>query len=101
MTPSPQLHPASGSCIVEASAGTGKTRELVQRIVTAVMEGCGIEHVVAVTFTHAAAGEMKLRVRQELDRARQNGDYSADARERAGEALQHLERAFIGTIHSF
>jgi ATP-dependent exoDNAse (exonuclease V) beta subunit len=101
MTPSPQLQPASGNCIVEASAGTGKTRELVNRIVAAVVEGCGIEHVVAVTFTHAAAGEMKLRVRQELDRARQNEDLAPEARERAGEALQHLERAFIGTIHSF
>lgn len=92
---------STGSCIVEASAGTGKTRELVNRIVAAVTAGCGIERVVAVTFTHAAAGEMKLRVRQELDRARQNATLDDDARTRAGEALQHLERAFIGTIHSF
>jgi ATP-dependent exoDNAse (exonuclease V) beta subunit len=86
---------------VEASAGTGKTRELVNRIVAAVIEGCGIDRIVAVTFTHAAAGEMKLRVRQELDKARQNSDLALKARERASEALQHLERAFIGTIHSF
>ena len=89
------------NCMVEASAGTGKTRELVKRIVAAVVEGCGIEHIVAVTFTHAAAGEMKLRLRQELDKARQNPALSIGERERAGEALQHLERAFIGTIHSF
>jgi ATP-dependent exoDNAse (exonuclease V) beta subunit len=96
MTPrshAPAKARATGSCTVEASAGTGKTRELVQRIVNAVIEGCGIDHVVAVTFTHAAAGEMKLRLRQELDKARVNPH--------AGEALQHLERAFIGTIHSF
>jgi ATP-dependent helicase/nuclease subunit A len=93
--------PRTGNCIVEASAGTGKTRELVNRIVAAVVEGCGIERIVAVTFTHAAAGEMKLRVRQELDKARQNPQLSDEGRNRAGEALQHLERAFIGTIHSF
>ena len=91
----------TGSYTVEASAGTGKTRELVKRIVDAVIEGCGIEHVVAVTFTHAAAGEMKLRLRQELDKARQDPAITTEGRDRAGEALQHLERAFIGTIHSF
>ena len=93
--------PTTGNCIVEASAGTGKTRELVNRIVAAITEGCGIEHVVAVTFTHAAAGEMKLRLRQELDKARLNPGLTTQARERSSEALQHLERAFIGTIHSF
>jgi ATP-dependent helicase/nuclease subunit A len=101
MTPTPHARPATGNCIVEASAGTGKTRELINRIVAAVVEGCGIERIVAVTFTHAAAGEMKLRLRQELDKARQNPDFTHEARERASDALQHLERAFIGTIHSF
>lgn len=102
MTPSgARPQPVTGSCTVEASAGTGKTRELVKRIVDAVVEGCGIEHVVAVTFTHAAAGEMKLRLRQELDKARQNPALNAGERERAAEALQHLERVFMGTIHSF
>ncbi len=102
MSPS-SAHPqrSTGNCIVEASAGTGKTRELVNRIVAAVTQGCGIERIVAVTFTHAAAGEMKLRLRQELDKARQNPDLTTESRERSGEALQHLERAFIGTIHSF
>ncbi len=99
--PSGAREKRSGSCMVEASAGTGKTRELVNRIVDAVIEGCGIEHVIAVTFTHAAAGEMKLRLRQELDKARQNEALSTAHRDRASEALQHLERAFIGTIHSF
>src|ERR1035438_7071342 len=102
MTPSgARVQRQTGSCTVEASAGTGKTRELVKRIVDAVLEGCGIEHVVAVTFTHAAAGEMKLRLRQELDKARQNPALSMQERDRAGEALQQLDRAFIGTIHSF
>jgi ATP-dependent helicase/nuclease subunit A len=102
MTPSgARTKPITGSCTVEASAGTGKTRELIKRIVDAVIEGCGIEQVVAVTFTHAAAGEMKLRLRQELDKARQNPALTTPERDRAGESLQHLERAFIGTIHSF
>jgi ATP-dependent exoDNAse (exonuclease V) beta subunit len=100
MTPSPQTG-ESTSLIVEASAGTGKTRELVNRIASAVIEGCDIETIVAVTFTFAAAGEMKLRLRQELDRRRQDATLSEAAQDRASAALQHLERAFIGTIHSF
>jgi ATP-dependent helicase/nuclease subunit A len=85
------------SLIVEASAGTGKTTELVRRIV-AVLEKCPttIDRIAAVTFTHKAAGELKLRLREELDRARQER-----SSEKLRHALEHLEEASIGTIHSF
>ena len=59
------------SLVVEASAGTGKTTELIARIVAVLANGLTtISHIVAVTFTNKAAGELKLRLRQELDRAR-------------------------------
>ena len=85
------------SLIVEASAGTGKTTEMVRRIV-AVLENCPttIDKIAAVTFTHKAAGELKLRLREELDRRRQEV-----ASSRLENALEHLEEASIGTIHSF
>jgi ATP-dependent helicase/nuclease subunit A len=89
------------SLLVEASAGTGKTTELVARIVAVLASGVAtIDHIVAVTFTNKAAGELKLRVRQELDRARET---VASPSERANieNALEHLEEASIGTIHSF
>jgi ATP-dependent helicase/nuclease subunit A len=89
------------SLLVEASAGTGKTTELVARIVAVLASGATtIDHIVAVTFTNKAAGELKLRIRQELDSARQQ---SKKSRERAAleHALEHLEEASIGTIHSF
>src|SRR5712691_6120337 len=101
------------SLIVEASAGTGKTTELVKRIVAVLAAGASIDRIAAVTFTHKAAGELKLRLRQELDRARQAAQPLANARgseasipqgvvSRALEdALAHLEEASIGTIHSF
>src|SRR2546426_9213408 len=58
------------SLIVEAAAGTGKTTELVNRVVAVLKKGLTtVEHVVAVTFTRKAAGELKLRLRQKLDRA--------------------------------
>ena len=57
--------------VVEAAAGTGKTTELVQRIVLLIATGkARIDQIVAVTFTEKAAGELKLRIRTELERAR-------------------------------
>jgi ATP-dependent helicase/nuclease subunit A len=85
------------SLIVEASAGTGKTTELVRRIVAVLEAGrTTIDKIAAVTFTHKAAGELKLRLREELDKARQQR-----SNEKLEHALEHLEEASIGTIHSF
>jgi len=89
------------SLLVEASAGTGKTTELVARIVAVLASGATtIDRIVAVTFTNKAAGELKLRIRQELDLARQQ---AKNSKQRAAleHALEHLEEASIGTIHSF
>ena len=51
------------SLIVSAAAGSGKTAVLVERIVRLVREGCPIDSMLVVTFTNAAAGEMRLRSR--------------------------------------
>ncbi len=89
------------SLIVEAAAGTGKTTELVGRIVNILRGGrTTINRIVAVTFTRKAAGELRLRLRIELDRARAlAGD--ADEIRNLEQALARLEEAHIGTIHSF
>src|SRR5438270_6529892 len=87
------------SLLVEASAGTGKTTELVARIVQVLAKGATtVDRIVAVTFTHKAAGELKIRLRQELDRAR-SAALDAVERERLEQALKALEEAAIGTIH--
>ncbi|HEX6215901.1 MAG TPA: UvrD-helicase domain-containing protein, partial [Vicinamibacterales bacterium] len=58
--------------IVEAAAGTGKTTELVKRIVAVIEhQRATIDQIVAVTFSEKAAGELKLRLREELERARE------------------------------
>src|SRR5215471_1960355 len=86
--------------IVEASAGTGKTTEMVRRIVEALAAGrAQIHEIAAVTFTHKAAGEMKLQLRQELDEQRQQAE--GERRAALEQALARLEEASIGTIHSF
>ncbi len=54
--------------VVEAAAGTGKTTELVNRILRVLETGPDrIEQIVAVTFTEKAAGELKLRLREALE----------------------------------
>jgi ATP-dependent exoDNAse (exonuclease V) beta subunit len=85
---------------VEAAAGTGKTTELIRRLVGLVRSGAGtLAQIVAVTFTEKSAGEMKLRLRSEIESARASAQ--GNERERLDDALRQLELARIGTIHAF
>ncbi len=89
------------SLLVEAAAGTGKTTVLVDRLVAVLASGStSVERLVAVTFTRKAAGELKLRLRHQLDKARAATD-DRDQQGHLEHALARLEEAHIGTIHSF
>ncbi|MDA1257430.1 MAG: UvrD-helicase domain-containing protein, partial [Chloroflexi bacterium] len=55
---------------VEAGAGTGKTTALVSRVVSLIAEGTPLTKLVVITFTRAAAAELRERVRRELASAR-------------------------------
>ena len=74
MTPSVDEHDRAlihsaldDTLVVEAAAGTGKTTALVDRMVRVLATGrADMSGLVAVTFTEKAAGELKLRLRQEL-----------------------------------
>ncbi|MBI4816977.1 MAG: UvrD-helicase domain-containing protein [Deltaproteobacteria bacterium] len=88
--------------IVEAAAGTGKTTELIARLVAVLRNGVTtVDRIAAVTFTRKAAGELKLRLRQELDSARAGIEVSSEERVSLEHAISHLEEARVGTIHSF
>jgi len=91
--------------LLEASAGTGKTRVLVDRYVNCVLDpvsGTGdVRTVAAITFTEKAAGELRQRVREELERrAGEAVPGSAEAAALVG-ALDALDDAPIHTIHGF
>ena len=87
--------------IVEAAAGTGKTTELVRRVAAILRTGrTTVDRIVAVTFTRKAAGELRLRLRLELDNARAVAS-SVPEIQHLEDALKRLEEARIGTIHSF
>ncbi len=59
------LNPAH-SVIVEACAGSGKTWLLVSRIVRLLLDGADPSSILAITFTHKAAGEMRSRLNDNL-----------------------------------
>jgi ATP-dependent helicase/nuclease subunit A len=88
--------------IVEAAAGTGKTTELVRRIVRVIETGrAEVTGIVAVTFTEKAAGELKLRLREALEEARGGSASGSAERDRLDGALGRLEEAQVSTIHGF
>lgn len=82
------------SLIVCAAAGSGKTAVLVERIVQLVKEGCPVEQMLVVTFTNAAAGEMRMRIGDALSRA-------AQERPELAAQVMALSRASISTLHRF
>jgi ATP-dependent exoDNAse (exonuclease V) beta subunit len=87
--------------VVEAAAGTGKTTELVNRILRVLATGrARMTEIVAVTFTEKAAGELKLRLREALERVRADA-IDVEVRARLDDALATLEEAHVNTIHGF
>lgn len=87
--------------LIEAGAGSGKTKSLVDRMLALLKHGhCRIETLAAVTFTRKAAAELRGRFQTELERSvNQKTDQAIGLRLK--EALQNLEQCYIGTIHSF
>ena len=87
--------------LVEAGAGTGKTRALVNRVVALVARGTPIERIAAITFTERAAAELRERVRDGLEERAAAADADPAVAERCRTALGDLDRAQLSTIHSF
>lgn len=81
---------------VEAGAGSGKTRSLVERVVSLVQSGERIEQIAAITFTEAAATELRSRIREALE-----SRLTADTDRRFSDALSNIEAAPITTLHGF
>ena len=94
------VHELDKSFLVEAAAGTGKTTCLVERMVSLIREGkCPVETMAAVTFTKKAAAELRGRFQVRLEQA--TASASGEQKKRLDAAIEHVERAFLGTIHSF
>ncbi len=79
--------------LVAAAAGSGKTAVLIERVYRLLEEGASLDRMLIVTFTRAAASELRMRLTDRLEKAKDE----AWARGH----LIALEEARIGTIHSF
>ncbi|HSO95112.1 MAG TPA: UvrD-helicase domain-containing protein [Acidimicrobiia bacterium] len=93
------------SLFVEAGAGTGKTSALVDRVVALVARGAAeLRHVAAITFTEAAAAELRDRVRAALEAVANGFDEQFaddEARARCARGLHQLDDAALTTLHGF
>lgn len=87
---------------VDAGAGSGKTRSLVERVRTLVLrDGVPLRHIAAVTFTEKAGAELRDRLRADLEQVWRAHPAGSPEHERAADALADLDSAAIGTLHSF
>lgn len=86
--------------LVSAAAGSGKTSVLVDRIISFVLEGVSLERMLVVTFTNAAAGEMRERLARGLQEAL---EASRDPEEKRylRKELRDLPSAHVSTMHTF
>jgi ATP-dependent helicase/nuclease subunit A len=88
---------ARGNVMVMAGAGTGKTHTLVARCLNLICEeNVSLDEILIVTFTEAAATEMRQRLRDALEKKSPENSNSFLA-----EQLALFDAAHIGTLHSF
>ena len=89
-----------GNLLVSASAGTGKTAVLVERIIRRItdpFDPVDVDSLLVVTFTNAAAAEMRDRISRALSKETEKHPGSKHLIRQ----LSLLGRAYISTIHSF
>ncbi|MFW6180819.1 MAG: UvrD-helicase domain-containing protein [Spirochaetota bacterium] len=112
-----RLYDTGGSLALSASAGSGKTHALTTRLAALLLEGAAPSEILSITFTRAAAGEIREKLFQRILMLEQGepeeeaafvemlGRPAGRVRERAGRVKLELVRRFsllhISTIHSF
>ncbi len=105
---------ARGNILVVAGAGTGKTSTLVQRCMKLLEDGVSLENILMVTFTEAAAAEMRGRIREALQAKAEMAVQKTTApaiqptraerrpgSEQIEKQIALLDSALICTLHSF
>jgi ATP-dependent helicase/nuclease subunit A len=91
---------AEGNVLVVAGAGTGKTRTLIDRCMSQLLDPSqktSLMDFLMVTFTESAATEMRERIARRLNETLETNPHDPVIQEQ----LAHIDAASIGTLHSF
>ena len=92
---------AQGRTIVSASAGSGKTTVMIEKIIRLIKDGANVNEILAVTFTKKAASQMKEKLCKALIEEINRDGVDGARRERLKKQLPEVPGADISTIHSF
>lgn len=92
------VHDRGGSLLVSAAAGSGKTKVLVERLFAHMEElGCHVDDFLIITYTKAAAAELRGKIAQELSRRVANDPANAHLRRQ----MYRVYQADIKTVDAF
>lgn len=88
--------------LVSAGAGSGKTSVMIERIAKNLIEGkVDVDKLLVVTFTNAAAAEMRQKLERKLNEVLANPDTPDNVRKRVIEQMGLLGQSDICTLHKF
>ena len=82
--------------LISASAGSGKTQVLLEKVIYLIEKGYDLNNILLVTFTNLASNEMKSKLENLL-----SSKFNETGDERFFDALKNINCANISTIHSF
>ncbi len=92
---------AQGRVIVSASAGSGKTTVMIEKIIRLITSGVGVDEILAVTFTKKAAAQMKEKLCKALIEEINRSETTAEKRAMLKRQLSGVPTADISTIHAY
>lgn len=92
---------ATGKTIVSASAGSGKTTVMIEKLLGLMSDGMDVSRILAVTYTRKAAAQMKDKLRREAIKKINSPDTDEQLKKRLKKQLPKIAGADISTIHSF
>lgn len=94
------IYSSGQNILVSASAGSGKTFVMVQRIIDQILRGVSIQELFISTFTVKAAGELKERLEKELSKVLKESQ-DEELKQHLAQQLAAISTADIGTMDSF
>ncbi|WP_270277450.1 helicase-exonuclease AddAB subunit AddA [Streptococcus infantarius] len=94
------IYSYGNNILVSASAGSGKTFVMVERIIDKILRGITVDRLFISTFTVKAAGELKERLEKKISQASQKATDN-DLKTYLNEQLLALQTADIGTMDAF